>query len=130
MVKVAAEDQRRALRTTLGACDICHEPVLDQDVAVLASVIRSASGSAEADLDADVSKGLWQGAARRREFRGDADEVMYYAIRCASSGAIGLKRVLSFAEMSADDRVTASRVLDHEASATFLSVTSLEWSRG
>jgi hypothetical protein len=130
MVRVSADDERRAVELTLGACDLCHRPVRGHDVAILGSVVRTQSGESEAALDAAVSRGDWREAARPHEFRGDADEVVYYAIRCASSGAIGLKRLLSFAEMWADDTVTAGQVLDPEASAKLLSVTSLEWSRG
>lgn len=130
MVHVSAEDRKRALEMTLGACDLCHDTVAGHDVAVLGSAVRTESGSAEAALDAAVSQRDWLGAARWCEFRGDADEVVYYAIRCPASGAIGLKRVLSPAEMWANDKVTSSEVLDPEASSQLLSISSLEWARG
>jgi hypothetical protein len=122
------EDIAAITRKQYGPCVLCGEALTGHDIAELASVITSDPGPNRLiTVDSLVRDRDWAAVAQFREWRGDADEVVYSAIRCPWSYQLCIARLESFTSMDLDDRVTNRDLLSDEESALLSSQVQLEW---
>ena len=123
----SAQDAAAIARRQHGPCLLCGEELLGHDITPIASVIVDAPESKRlAALDAAIRNRAWRDVAQFQEWRGDADEVVYSAIRCPWSCQFYLSRLESFASMDMDDQVTNRELLSEEQSAQLASQMGLE----
>lgn len=115
-------------RDLYGPCMLCGKGLTGHDLAELASVIVEQTESRRSEiLDSTVQKRDWVAASQFKEWRGDADEIIYSLIRCPLSDQFYMARVESFAAMGSDDRVTAREALTVSESAQVAACVNLAW---
>jgi len=98
------------------------------EIALLGSALVDQRESVER-LENAVERGDWSTACSIKEWRGDADEVEYYVVRCPADKRFALIRVHSYADMWSDDQRERANALTAAETRAIASITSLEWQR-
>ena len=115
-------------RVKFGPCPLCGQTLIGHQLALLGSAIVGEGESETARLLRDaVEAQQWSKAAAIREWRGDADELEFHALRCPKDARVALFAVNSYTEMWANDEVGKPVILDESAGGGFLGMTNLEW---
>jgi hypothetical protein len=110
-----------------GPCLLCGEELTGHDITQIASVIVDATAFRSVlALDTAVRNREWREVTGFQEWRGDADEIVYSAIRCPWSLRFFLTRLESFASLDLDDRVTNRELLSEQESSLLASEAGLD----